>query len=226
MSETRTVAGEQLSPARSMSRKDGVVVEIRRAIVTGALLPGQKLTELDLAKNLEVSRQTVREALAQLTREGLLVQEPYKGIHVASPSAQDIMDLALLRESLDLLALDQLLKDPTGEALKQVAAAWETFKHLENDEDPLVRHQAHIAFHHAIWLASGSSTLLHVAPVVEGLITVALARDLQMRQDPQREHSIHEKYVAAILSGDHARATKAIHDHTVGSASELVHMLG
>ncbi len=226
MAESKTAMIDTATSARSLTRKDGVVVKIRRWIITGVLLPGQKLTELDLAKNLEVSRQTIREALAQLTRESLLVQEPFKGIKVAEPSAQDIMDLALLRESLDLLALDQLLKDVTQDSLSHVAQAWTVFEALENDADPLARHQAHIAFHHAIWEASRSSTLLHVAPVVEGLMTIALARDLQVRQDPKREHSIHQKYVHAILSGDHARAAQAIHEHTVGSASELVRLLG
>jgi DNA-binding GntR family transcriptional regulator len=59
-----------LAPISSISRRDGVLTEIRRAVVRGTLKPGEKLTETRLAAALNVSRPTIREALAQLAQEG------------------------------------------------------------------------------------------------------------------------------------------------------------
>lgn len=223
---TSGAAEPALAPVRSLTRKDSVVAEIKRGIVVGAIAPGQRLTELDLAGTLGVSRPTIREAMMQLTREGVLVAEPYKGIHVATATADDIMQLARLREALDLLALDQLYADSTGAALAAVLRAWREFESLESHSDPLVRHQAHIAFHRAVWAAAESPTLLHVAPVVEGLMTVALARDLHARPDPARQHSSHSAYVDALLSRKLTVARRAIHEHTVGNAQTLIALLG
>lgn len=215
-----------LEPVRGLSRKESAVQEIKRGIVTGAITPGQKLTELELAKTLEVSRPTIREALMQLTREGILVQEPYKGMHVAEVSPDEILHLAMLRESLDLMALDQIYADKTDEKLSIVADAWEEFRDLELHADPLVRHEAHIAFHRQVLMASESSILLGVIPVVEGLMTIALAIDVQFRPNAQtRGHSIHKEYVEAILSRKVLEARKAIHKHTIGSAQEVAEML-
>lgn len=214
-----------LAPIRAFTRKDSVVEEVKRGIVVGAIIPGQRMTEMDLAEKLKVSRPTLREALMQLTREGVLVQEPYRGIRVADASATDIIQLARVRESLDLLALDELYADESGDRLSSVERAWREFEGLERSTDLLARHQAHIAFHRAVWAAAGSATLLQVAPVVEGLMTVALARDLQIRPDPDRAHVSHARYVAAICSRDVRRAHAAIHEHTVGNAESLIALI-
>jgi len=76
-----------LAPVASISRRDGVMNEIRRAIILGTIKPGEKLTENKLSAALNVSRPTMREALAQLSQEGLLVQEPYRGLRVADLDA-------------------------------------------------------------------------------------------------------------------------------------------
>jgi DNA-binding GntR family transcriptional regulator len=71
-----------LSPVVSVTRRDAVLSELRNAILTGRLAPGDRIKEVQMAKELGVSRPTLREAIYQLIHEGLLVQEVYKGITV------------------------------------------------------------------------------------------------------------------------------------------------
>lgn len=52
---------------------------ITNAVRDGRLVPGQRLTEIDFAKRLGVSRPSVREAFRQLTADGLLHSQPYRG---------------------------------------------------------------------------------------------------------------------------------------------------
>ena len=87
----------ELLPASSISRREAVVNQIRRGIVLGVLRPGEKLTEVGLATALQVSRPTVREAMAQLAQEGLLTAEPYRGLRVTEIDAAAIRDLAQTR---------------------------------------------------------------------------------------------------------------------------------
>lgn len=217
-----TDSNATLSPVRSISRKESVVAEIKRGIAVGAIKLGQKLTELELADSLGVSRPTIREAIQQLTREGILIQVPYKGIEVADVDAKDIMDLARLREALDIMTIEQVYADPTGDGLEQIKLAWEEFEALENHPDPLIRTQAHTEFHRAIWSATNSTVVENLLPVIEGLMTIALVRDALTREDPVRDHSIHDKYIKGMLSGDMEKAKREIHRTTVTSAEELV----
>lgn len=106
--------------------------EIRRAVVIGTLKPGDKLTENGLAASLNVSRPTMREALAQLAQEGLLIQEPYRGLRVAVMEPQAIMDIATARVALDLdtLAVQGILADRSGASLQLVRQAWTEYNRL------------------------------------------------------------------------------------------------
>lgn len=81
-----------------------VVEALRDAISSGALKPGQRIVEQDIAEELGVSRLPVREALRQLEYEGLLELIPHKGAVVATVSERDIRELFSLRDALETLA--------------------------------------------------------------------------------------------------------------------------
>ena len=94
----RMLLNDQRGPAliSAVSRKDAVGIELRRALVLGHLKPGGKLTQTQLATDLGVSRPTLREALNQLAGEGLIVQEPYRGLRVADITVQQVRDIKRL----------------------------------------------------------------------------------------------------------------------------------
>jgi DNA-binding GntR family transcriptional regulator len=191
----------------------------------GTLKPGEKLTENRLSAALNVSRPTVREALAQLAQEGLLVQEPFRGLRVADLDADAIMDVARTRIALDMLAVEGILDDPSGKRMAQVQAAWEEFEKLPFDADPFEAHESHVAFHRAIWVASENTLLIRLWPVTEAHITILLARDQVTRADPRRAHDVHKVLVDAIASRDLERIHQALIVHTMDSAKELIEML-
>ena len=214
-----------LTPIASMSRRDGVINEIRRAIVLGTLRPGEKLVEHRLASSMNVSRPTTREALTQLAQEGLLVQEPYRGLRVAALDPDAIMDIARTRVALDMLAVKGIFADRSGRRLEMVRSAWREFDLLPFDADPVEAHEAHVAFHRRIWEASENTLLIRLWPVTEAHITIALAQDQATRDDPRRAHDVHKLLVDAIVSGDLDQVHRALIAHTIDSAEELVAML-
>ncbi|WP_460783174.1 GntR family transcriptional regulator [Microbacterium tumbae] len=211
-----------LEQVAGLSRRDGAIQEIRRAIVKGTLRPGAKITEIGISAQLGVSRPTLREALNQLAREGLLVQEPYRGMRVAELSLSAHMDLARTRQSLDLLAVDAILADSDGRRMAILDEHWQRFAAVERHPDPLLRHEAHVTFHRAVWEASENEVLLRVWPVIEAHITVALAQDQAIRSDPGRASTQHQALVAALHSRDRTAIEAAFHEHTIVSAEELV----
>jgi DNA-binding GntR family transcriptional regulator len=213
------------SPVATVSRKAAVGIEIRRAIILGRLKPGDKLTETQLATSLGVSRPTVREALNQLTREGLIVQEPYRGLHVADVTVDQIRDIAAARVGLDMLAIDAILADETGGRLAMVQEGWEQFERYAFHPDPVVQHDAHLAFHRQIWAASENYLLLKLWPVTEAHITIAIAEDQAARSDPDRAHRVHAELMDAIRTRDREIIHAAFIAHTVDSAEELIALL-
>jgi DNA-binding GntR family transcriptional regulator len=214
-----------MSPVASVSRRDGVINEIRRAVVLGTIRPGEKLTEVQLSEWLNVSRPTVREALNQMAQEGLLVQEPYRGLRVATLDSAAIMDLANTRMALDMLAVTAIVGDASGRRMAMVEESWAEYSKVEMDPDPVIRHESHVAFHRSLWAASGNALLLRLWPVTEAHLTIILAQDQAARADPLRAHQVHEKLVEAIRTKDLDVIRKAFTEHTMRSAEELIPLL-
>ena len=84
-----------VSQVVGVTRRDAVLTELRDAILSGRLQPGDRIREVQMSKELGVSRPTLREAIYQLIHEGLLTQEVYKGITVAGSLRGSYEDVCL-----------------------------------------------------------------------------------------------------------------------------------
>ncbi len=128
--------------------------EIREAIVSGRIRPGERLVEQDLARELGLSRGPVRDALRQLGREGLVVMRPNRGAVVRTVDAEDVIEVYALRASLGSLALRNLLG--TGRATEAFVCELEAAgarARAATDQAGLV--EADLAFQSLIAEASG-----------------------------------------------------------------------
>ncbi len=83
---------------------------LRQSIISGDIPPNTRLTELDVSKQLSVSRGSLREALRILESEGLVVDIPRRGFYVVSLSTKDIEEVYSLRLMLEQEAIQRVLK--------------------------------------------------------------------------------------------------------------------
>src|ERR1700756_172344 len=90
-----------------ISTVDQVADQLRRLIWSGDLQPGSRLKEVALAKSFRVSRNTIRDAIRDLTQEGLLRHELHRGAVVSELDPEDVKDLYLIRRLLELKAVGQ-----------------------------------------------------------------------------------------------------------------------
>lgn len=229
MSEQRELRlepdGSGVEPVSSITRREGVVSELRRSIVLGRLQPGQRLTESGLSKALGVSRPTVREALNQVSQEGLVRQERYRGLRVADLTPTEVLDFARVRMSLDTQAATDILSDPSGRRVTAIIGAWERCAPDLASPDPLVQHDAHLELHRSIWEAAENSFLIRLWPATQGHMTIALARDQAAQQDQYRNVGGHQPIIGAFRSRNIEALRRALEIHTLVSARELAEMM-
>lgn len=212
-------------PVTNQTRRDAVVNELRRAILAGELGPGQRLREVQIAQQMGVSRPTLREAIYQLTHEGLLEQQPYRGVVVTDIDEKFITDVAEVRVALEKLAARALANDPDGSRKETLRRSWEEYQaaHAAQDSDRL--HQAHVNLHWTVWTASENTMLERLWPTVEAQINIAITVDESTRSDPDRALHVHERLIEAILDGDPDTIDAEVERHTMASAGELIEML-
>lgn len=86
-------------------RAQSAAAAIRGAISAGEFTPGEKLNESEMTGRFGVSRNTLRESFAMLDSEGILTRVPYRGVFIASPTADDVADVYLARDMIEPAAL-------------------------------------------------------------------------------------------------------------------------
>ncbi len=105
---------------RPESLGDVTYEALRDAIISGQLAAGEWLRQEALAKELDVSQMTVRDALNRLVGEGLAVRIPYKGVRVVALSPEDLKDIYEMRKLLEGLAAQVAAERITEEELDRM----------------------------------------------------------------------------------------------------------
>lgn len=93
---------------------------MREAILDLELKPGQRLVEREFIDRLGISRTTFREALRQLSSEGLVTVVPQKGARVSSPSVKEATDLYEIRAALESLVVTRFVERATAEEIESL----------------------------------------------------------------------------------------------------------
>jgi DNA-binding GntR family transcriptional regulator len=137
-------------------RRQQVLETLRRAIVVGEYADGERLIEDRIAGDLKTSRGPVREALAQLEHEGLVVSYPYRGAVVVGVSDEEVHEVLVpIRLTLERFsfgkALERMADADFAELAKDVWLMGEAAK----DGDVLASVDADIGFHEFVLSCSG-----------------------------------------------------------------------
>src|SRR5271157_5686709 len=98
------------TPIKPVTLRHRIVEVIRQAITSGDLAPGDRIVELQLAKQLGVGNTAVREALFELERVGLVTRIPNKGSFITKMTLEDAQQIFQIRKALEGLAVELALK--------------------------------------------------------------------------------------------------------------------
>jgi DNA-binding GntR family transcriptional regulator len=189
--------------ASSDSLSDGVVVPaLREAIVEGVLAPGSRLSEVQIAKQLNVSRTPMREAFAQLEREGLVTIVARVGAFVRSVTLRDVAEIYTVRTALECLAVRLAAERINALGRAQLDDVIEAMQASVEAEDPAGYVDALDRFYSIVMTLADNRTLqaTHASLIgpVRRLRRIAMARGGRMRSSCEQAVRIKD----AIVAGD------------------------
>lgn len=104
--ESEPMKSPPLRLERPQLLTDMVLARLRQAIVDGQLALGEQVSEAQLAQQMGVSKTPVREALARLSRDGLVQIHPQRGTFVFSLAPREVEEICRFREVLEVTALE------------------------------------------------------------------------------------------------------------------------
>lgn len=190
-----------------------VYEQLKMQILTGKIIPGTRMMEVELAEEMGVSRTPVREAIRKLEKEGLVTIEPRRGAYASDISVKDMVDTLEVREDLEALAAALAAERMTPEQLEELQriASGYTEAIKNSDTEKIISFDE--LFHKHIVSCSGNKTLMQISETVQEL---ALRFRYLYYDDFSRYANMpveHKQIIDAITSGDAETAKETADSH-------------
>ena len=201
---------------------ESVTEALRLAILGGVLPAGSRLVQADLAAQFGVSNTPVREAMRELSVEGLIRFDPYRGAVVRTPTLDEVREVYEIRLLLEPVAMRKAASKITQVELEQ---AWSVQREMVNAEDVGTWVLLNRRFHGTLITASASPRLAEIIGSLEDTATSQVA--LSIKADSRRMHDgnkEHEEMLRAFEQHDEDKLVQLIIQHLT-STVEAVELL-
>ncbi|HEY6277158.1 MAG TPA: GntR family transcriptional regulator [Streptosporangiaceae bacterium] len=197
---------------RPVPLRQSVYDALVELVVEGRLQPGQHLVETELARQLGVSRQPVREALHRLEAEGWVDLRPNQGAFVHVPTDQEVDELLDVRELLEMETVRLAAKAATADQLARLREICHEGQAAVEAGDTLRFVAVNNQFHAELARVAGNAVLAELAEIVGRRV-----RWYYRLVAPLRGHEScaeHMDMVTALEAGDAQRASSIARKHT------------
>jgi DNA-binding GntR family transcriptional regulator len=186
---------------------------ILKRISDGTYVPGERLKELTLAREFNVSQAPVREAFRALVSLGVLESQHYRGTHVRAISIQETQDVYQLRGYLEEIAARLILAPNLEQNIEAIEALQVVMRTAALTGDTEGFALANVQFHRSIISLSPNQAFLKVWDSLE----IAMWSRMNLQRNEQRLPllaEIHQPIVDALKAGDLQQAGILLREHS------------
>lgn len=193
------------------SRSEIAYQKLKQAIQTGALPPGTRIREVEIAERFSISRTPAREAIRRLESEGLISFVPHQGATVSQLDHQATMELYDLREVLEGTAAGFAARHASEaeiEELRELVASEEAIP-----DDPAKLADLNRLFHSVLYRAAHNRYLERALLGLRDSMALLGGTSLRVQGRYETAHAEHEAMIGAIAARDAVAAETAARAH-------------
>jgi DNA-binding GntR family transcriptional regulator len=196
---------------------------IWRQLITGEHKPGERLSDVELAAQLGVSRTPVRQALHRLAHYELVRFDPRRGFSVREFTAQDVHEMYDIRSALEVLALRQAAPHLKPADLQEQLDFIANLRPRLNEEPAIALFlQSDFQFHNLIIHASDNRRLIRMLAELRSQVSIFQIRDAGYPRRNEIALEGHERLLLALLEGEIETATRLLADHIATSKAGVL----
>ena len=205
-----------------------VVGKLKARLKAGRYALGHRLVEIDLMKDLDVSRAVVREALHRMANEGLIVIEPYRGAIVRSITRKDVEEIFEVLEPITIAITSLAAKKiDQGNNRKLAEDLLETTRQIRKKSKVggnfIGLAQESMRFHSGLRQLCGNDRLQKIAEQIELQLFRLWYQDVSVEEGLEaRWVAGHEAMLEAILDGDIAKAESVTRNYAQKSCATVL----
>jgi len=213
--ESRAEAPQILTMAPTAGLAERAAEAIVLGVASGALQPGQRLVEVELARLLQMSRVPLREALKILEAQGIVESAPHRGTHIASFDDMRIDEICEARLALERIAMHGAMaayrRDPVLLArLDKILAAMErAASHLEWIEIS----KSDLDFHREVCRASGNAIVQKLWDALARHVLIVFGKEIRSERDAKTIVAQHRKLRDILAAGKAAPLDEELDQH-------------
>ncbi len=216
-----------LAPVGALGTAPAHALEaLRRAIVGGELVPGQRVLQEDVADSLGVSIAPVREALRVLEQEGQVTYRPRRGYFVTELRIEDLREIYGLRQVLEERAVRLALPALGDDRLELVALAADDCARAAERGDVAAELEANRRFHFCLMDAPGQPHTMRVIRLLWDSTEAYRALYYSSPAERRRASEAHARILAAVRRRDPDRLVAELDAHRDRALEVLQAILG
>jgi DNA-binding GntR family transcriptional regulator len=216
-----TIDPESTEDDRSLAGQ--IARSLAAQIVSGALRPGERLRQDQIAQTFRASHVPVREAFRRLDAQGLVVTEPRRGVRVARLQAGDVIEVTEMRAALEALALRHAIPKMSSDDIAKAHAAMQD---AVGKLDVAEWEAANRRFHEAITSPCGMSRLTAAIADLHKVSARHLFATWQSLNWQPRSDDEHHAILRAIVARKAQEACQLLTSHVLDAGRALAAALG
>lgn len=220
------MSSSEFGPLDRRTLAEKICHRLRQEILSGVLLPGQRLDERLLAERLQVSRTPLRQAIDLLVGDGLIHREAYQGNFVRSFDAKQVTELYMVRSTLEQLAVTLAVDRMTDSEIDSLRKLADECQRAADAGDSSALSAADQKFHAAIIEGSESQVLIDLLARLRNQIHAV--RSLANEDLSIAKHSIDERFAIwmSMRDRDAAKAAALMAEHIDAVSTAIAEQLG
>ncbi|HEY6539192.1 MAG TPA: GntR family transcriptional regulator [Candidatus Dormibacteraeota bacterium] len=187
---------------------------LRSSILSGRFAGGERLVEATLAQEMGISRGPLREAMALLEKDGLILSVPRRGKYVIEFSTKVVDELYGLRKVLEVHAVELLIAGSTASSDRSLERAWRQVSEAADAGDPLRVAVTDLAFHDTLYRLTCDGLLMRVwNESVAGRLRMLVNTTTRTLHPMAVEVSNHQMILDAVRARDVETARQHVVQH-------------
>ena len=202
------------------TKEEVVTRRLREMVISGALRPGTRLRQIQLASDFGVSPTPVREALRRLVSEGFLQSEPHVGVSVANPVAEWTLEVFEIRQSLEGKLVAAASQSMTTERIALLRDLNRQLRDAAAAGDYIAARLLNYRFHHVIWEDANMPVTLGIVNSLWAKFPLDNIGNVESRGERSVEE--HEVLIRCIESRDAREAERTQYVHIGGGRRDFL----
>ncbi|MBL7007166.1 MAG: GntR family transcriptional regulator [Spirochaetia bacterium] len=197
--------------------------QLKELIISGKLKPGERLMEYEIAEKLNISKTPIREAIRELSKEGLVIHESRRKLTVVDFTEKDIREILTLRAELESIAVSLAIPRFTSEDYQELEKRIEELHQREDQKDFIDVRRIDIERIHSFLVGmSGNTRLVQMWKVLASQMMVLF----QVVELKSKNHGYstenHRMLIKMMKNGDIKQASDFLKNHILRNLESII----